>query len=101
MKGRKLCGGHVVGSVHTAAHVEENCEAQWRPVGSEFVDCAALAAIDHFEIPLREVFHESPFTVPDRGTHGHEIDTGTERGLLVLCGPLGPPRKRRHHDYEG
>ena len=52
-----------------------------------------LAAIDHFEIPLGEVLHESPFSVPDRGAHGDKIDTGTERGLLVLCGPLRPPHE--------
>ena len=75
MVSRKLGGGHAIGSIHTAAHVEENRQAQGRFVGPEFVDDAAFAAIDHFEVLFRQVFHKPPFSVPDRCADGDEIDT--------------------------
>src|SRR5688572_33309633 len=97
---RKFSGGRAIGRIHTAAHVEENGDAHRGSFGPEFADRAALAAIDHLEILLRQVLHESPFVVPDRGAHRYEIHSRPKCRLFV-SGLLGPPRKGHQRQSEG
>ena len=65
---------------HAAADVKQQGHADAGKIGTKIADGAPHAAVEDFEVPLRQVAHETALSVADNRRHAHEIDARREGG---------------------